>query len=507
MNNVDPDPQQENKPPGTNQSSSMKPVDLDTPPLTSISDVDGARAAETPKPLHRRVAGLKLRANAQPSSSDGLRRFALRANMAASDPKGKGKATRSPGFVSKELPKLHISDHISEWRGFELGKPTYPHAKVSAGLTPAAERTPEAMLDLELTAIPYQTWDDFLTQIYEAIADGPDGPMCEDRYLIFSKVTREIMHGTIDPARRDGTVPKAARFTHFVPSNLLIVKIPVDCHSSAGFLDFIVKPVIGWSHAVGMARELKLCGNTRYVAKVPESAGADLDVHSEHPALRKIAASNPAVMDGFGSFNECDAAFRPLRARPYKFDAPSVVVEGSFGSDFSTLRYKACWWLQLLRGEVKAVILINIDPSAQEVVIELWRNHRPAPGADPQGSGGDGGDVVPTRVQRLVVSKKDEFKGCKEQGDAHHYRVEGAPLTVTFTDFFLEEVETGADGLPENRWDFFIFEHELAQEAADLWFGDGELVNDWVEAAVGGEAEGASRGEAGGESRGEPSGA
>lgn len=347
------------------------------------------------------------------------------------------------------------------------------------------------MLDLEHSAIPYQSWEHFLTQIYEAIADGPDGPMCEDRYLIFSGVTRATMHGTIDPARRDGTVPKAARFTHFVPSNLLIVKVPVDCHSGAGFLDFVVKPVIGWAHAAGMARELKLCGNTRYVARVPESAGAEFfasDVGSDHPALRQIAATNPGVVGGFGSFNECDAAFRPARTRPHKFDAPSVVVEGSFGSDFSTLRYKACWWLQLLLGEVRAVILINVDPSAQEVVIELWRNGPTPPEA---GSSGGSGSMCPTRVQRVVVAKKDEFKGCKEEGDPHHYRVNGGPLTVTFADFFLEEViETGPDGQPDDRWDLFIHEDVLAQEAADLWFGDGELVNDWVEGAAGVEASG-----------------
>lgn len=350
------------------------------------------------------------------------------------------------------------------------------------------------MLDLESDSVPYKSWPHFLTQIYEAIASGPDGTICEDRYLIFSHVTRAIMHGTIDPARRDGTIPKAARFTHFVPSNLLIVKIPVDCHSSAGFLDFVLKPVVGWAYAAGLSRELKLCGNTRYIAKIRESAVEGVpDFETQHPALRQIAATNPGIaLDGFGSFNECDAAFRPFRRRPNKFDTPSVVVESSFGSDFSTLRYKACWWLQLMGGEVRAVILINVDPSEQEVVIEVWRNEEEE--ACPAGAGGGGGsdeEVCPTRVQRVVVAKKDEFKGCKEEANGDHYKVEGGPLTVAFEDFFLEGVDPEVDPTPEDRWDLVVFEETLAQEAADLWYGDGEIVNDWVEGVTGVEGTGA----------------
>lgn len=333
------------------------------------------------------------------------------------------------------------------------------------------------MLDLERDAVPYESWEHFLALVYEAIASGPDGTMCADRYLVFSKVTRHTMHGVIDPARRVGTIPKAARFTHFVPSNLLIVKIPVDCHSPAGCLDFLVKPVVGWAHAMGLARELKLCGNTRYVARIRESAveGVDFDEEPRHPALERIAASNPGIVDGFGSFNECDAAFRPFRVRPYKFDTPSVVVESSFGSDCeAALRYKACWWLQLMAGEVKAVMLVNVDPEQQEVVVEVWRN-------EPSPDGSVTEEEVPTRVQRLVVTKKDEFKGRMEEANPDHYMVEGGPLDMYFDDFFLEapDQEGGEGKLPQ--WDLRIEDEVFAREAAELWFADGELVNDWVE--------------------------
>ncbi|OIW30537.1 hypothetical protein CONLIGDRAFT_713155 [Coniochaeta ligniaria NRRL 30616] len=405
--------------------------------------------AEPPKSKHRRVTGLKLKA--KPASSDGLRRFALH-NLAASGSEDAGSFFKASGLVSKELPRLYASNRLCEWRGFEL------------------ERTPEAMRELEHDATPYETWDKFLTLVYEAMAEGPDGDLLEDRYLVFSKVTRTIMHGTIDPARKNGTIPKAARFTHFVPSNLLIIKIPIDCHSSAGYLDFIVKPIVGWTYAMCLGPELKLCGNTRYIAKIRESAVEGIDFDAPHPALEKIAATTPGIVDGFGSFNEADAGFRPFRTRPNKYDSPSVVVESSFGADYSVLRYKACWWLQLMAGEIKAVILVNVNPSAQEIIIEVWRNEQAAFSDNHDG---------PTRVQKLVITKKEQFKGQKEAANPGHYLVEGGPLGMYFDDFFLTAPDQHHPDYPQ--WDLCIEDDILAREAADLWYGDEDLVNDWVE--------------------------
>jgi hypothetical protein len=328
---------------------------------------------------------------------------------------------------------------------------------------PSPERTPAAILNLQEEAIPFQNLEHFLTTIYEAMADGPD--VCEDVYMIWSNVTRTTVHIQLDRARKDGTIPKASRFTHFIPSNLLIIKLPVDCHSSAGYLDLITKPIIAWAYSLGRGRELKLCGNTRYLARVPDSCAECLDPDFNHPALRKIAAANPGIIDGFGSFNECDAGFRPVRARPYKFDTPSVVVESSYGADYATLRYKACWWLQLMGGQVKAVILINVDPEKQEIVVENWRNEKS--GFFDEGEG-------PTRCQKVVVTKKDEFKGVAEAGLAEHYRVQGGPLVVLYQDMWLTPPKEERDR------NLVLDDDTLAQEAADLWFGDGELANDWA---------------------------
>lgn len=133
-----PNLQQENQPPATDLSEKMKAVKLNPETQNDSMGVDDSKATKTPKPKHRRVAGLKLKATAKPASSDGLRRFALRASPSASDTKDEGSIFRSPGFVSKELPKLHVSDRISEWRGFELGKcliASSPHP-----LTPSSPR-------------------------------------------------------------------------------------------------------------------------------------------------------------------------------------------------------------------------------------------------------------------------------------------------------------------------------------------------------------------------------
>lgn len=334
------------------------------------------------------------------------------------------------------------------------------------------------MIELENDAVPFESMDHFLHMIYEAIADGPDGIICEDRYLIWSKVTRSIMNAEIIPARSDGTIPKAARFTHFVPSNLLIVKIPVDNHSSAGFYDLITKPIIEWAHHMAMDRELKLCANTRYVAKVKTSAVEGIDFDVPHPALEKIAATNPGIIDGFGSFNECDMGFRPFRTRPYKYDTPSVVIESNYGSDYSMLRYKACWWLQLMAGQVKAVILVNVDPSDQVVTMEMWRNEDVNGHPDESDNG-----YMPTRTQKIVVTKKEEFKGTKEAANAGHYHVDGLMydcFLVDFADIFLKDPVADGESNEERQWNFGLSGERIAGEVADLWFADGILANDWV---------------------------
>lgn len=318
------------------------------------------------------------------------------------------------------------------------------------------------MAQLEYDATPYRSRDHFITAIYEALAT-PD-ELCEDRYLIWSRVTRSIVAHQIDPARINGTIPKAARFTHFVPSNLLIVKLPIDCHSTAGYLDFVTKPIVAWSYGIGLGRELKLCGNTRYIAKSEDSAVEGVDIDQPHPALEYMSVLNPGILDGFGSFNEAEMGFRPFRTRPYKFDTPSVVVESIYGSDMYPLRYKACWWLQLMAKQVKAVLCVNVNPAEQKIVIEVWRNELPDMYANEEG---------PTRAQRVTVVKKDDYKGIKEEANRQHYRVEGGPLVVAFEDFWLRETRGEREG------DFMLDDDTVAQEAADLWFGDGLLVNDW----------------------------
>ena len=137
MDQAKPTTRQENHPPATDLSQKLNAVKLQTDreddfvlvaataDKTTSDKVSSDKAAadlaaEAPKPKVRRVTGLKLKAQPAPAS-DGLRRFALRVNSAASGPDS---APRTPGFMllSKERPKLHLSDHITEWRGFELGK-------------------------------------------------------------------------------------------------------------------------------------------------------------------------------------------------------------------------------------------------------------------------------------------------------------------------------------------------------------------------------------------------
>lgn len=108
---------QENQPPAADLSDKLRAMDLGAEQHENLAQVTEDKTAEAPKPKHRRTAGLRLKANAQPAPKDGLRRFALRVANRDED-----STFEAPGFVSKELPKLFASDRIHEWRGFQLGK-------------------------------------------------------------------------------------------------------------------------------------------------------------------------------------------------------------------------------------------------------------------------------------------------------------------------------------------------------------------------------------------------
>ena len=144
----------------------------------------------------------------------------------------------------------------------------------------------------------------------------------------------------------------------------------------------------------------------------------------------------------------------------------------------------------MMDNEVRCVVLINVDPDEQEIRIEVWRNERMTEGQD-RIEGVAVGAAVPTRVQEVVVAKKEEYKGVQEESDQRHYTVRGGPLRLKFADFFIEEA-AGSEFLrarfagrkKEGDWDFVLGEEELASEAADLWFADGTLVNDWREGLV-----------------------
>ena len=121
----------------------------------------------------------------------------------------------------------------------------------------------------------------------------------------------------------------------------------------------------------------------------------------------------------------------------------------------------------------------------------MWRNEVDETTVA-SGGGVDSGPVeVPTRVVKIVISKREEFKGVREEANADHYKVEGGDLWIRFEDFFLESLADDTDEMWNAREGdhgpygslagLCVTQATLAQEAADLWFGDGELVNDWYE--------------------------
>lgn len=117
MNQAEPSQQQENRPPLADLSQKLNATKIrEAQDGIAVQDTEQTKTAEVAKPKHRRVSGLRLKANPKPSAEDGGRRFSLRVT-----PPGGNDKRNVPNFVSKERPKLFASDRIFEWRSFKLG--------------------------------------------------------------------------------------------------------------------------------------------------------------------------------------------------------------------------------------------------------------------------------------------------------------------------------------------------------------------------------------------------
>ena len=91
--------------------------------IANTESTDADHGTEASKSMHRRVTRLKLKADVAPASSDGLRRFALRANYMANAMHTfpDGYKVPCPALTSKMRPMIFASNYLHDWRDFRLG--------------------------------------------------------------------------------------------------------------------------------------------------------------------------------------------------------------------------------------------------------------------------------------------------------------------------------------------------------------------------------------------------
>jgi hypothetical protein len=206
--------------------------------------------------------------------------------------------------------------------------------------------------------------------------------------------------------------------THYIDTNLLIVKLPTAEHESA--------------HR-NLAK--KVCFTL---------ARMEMPDHEFH----SVGATTYHADD---SSEEADSAYRPRSFRPNKTDWPTIVFESGVSESLSQLRFDAGWWLGKSGGAVKIVLIISVERAPQTVQIEKWElapisGRRSSTRAFPN-TANIPPPLIPTKTQEITIVQDT---------------ITGAPLVLEFDKIFLRPAV-----LPET--DITFTAQELSTWAAGIW--------------------------------------
>jgi hypothetical protein len=208
--------------------------------------------------------------------------------------------------------------------------------------------------------------------------------------------------------------------THYIDTNLLIVKLPTAEHESA--------------HR-NLAKEVVLAlGAMRRTL-------ASYEFHS-------VGATTYHADD---SSKEADSAYRPRSFRPNKTDWPTIVFESGVSESLSQLRFDAGWWLRKSGGAVKIVIIISVERAPQTLQIEKWEL-TPMSGSRPSTRAFSTAVNIPPL---LIPTKTQEITIVQDT-------IAGAPLVLEFDKIFLRPAVP-----PET--DITLTAQELSTWAAGIW--------------------------------------
>lgn len=168
----------------------------------------------------------------------------------------------------------------------------------------------------------------------------------------------------------------------------------------------------------------------------------------------EIVEMGSTRFEGRSASKEADASMKPIPSRRLATDWPTLVFESGLSESLRHLRTDAKWWLTNSSGQVKIVILIDIDSYTQKLHIEQW-GMLPLPASRPSTRAtAAANNLVPTRVGEISIIQNIATAGSD------------VPLVLSFNDMFLRPPDP-AEG------DFVFSANDLQNWSSSVWAGLG----------------------------------
>lgn len=143
---------------------------------------------------------------------------------------------------------------------------------------------------------------------------------------------------------------------------------------------------------------------------------------------------------------------KPIPSRHLTTDWPTLVFESGLPEPLSRLRTDAKWWLTNSSGQVKIIILIDIDLDAQKPHIERWGMLHPPASRPLTRAAVAANNSVPTKVAEISIIQDIVTA------------VSDVPLVLSFDDIFLQPPGP-AEG------DFVFSTNDLQNWSSSVWAG------------------------------------
>ena len=226
-----------------------------------------------------------------------------------------------------------------------------------------------------------------------------------DQYIVFQPVT---LNDLTEIEARRYILGKCTRFTHYIDSKILVIKLTPSVTHEAAHRNF----------GKEIERKTELMGVSRH------------DLYSVGAGRFEVTGKTS---------KEGDSCYIPNTRRG---SWPTLVVEAGLSETLPRLRVEADWWLGNSDGQVKIVVLLEINKTRKEIRIEQWEIQPPEP------TTGRNLAQVATLMNEVFIDSNNV--------------ITGVPLKLDFRKVFLRPAVP-----PEE--DIEIGSQELTEWAENLW--------------------------------------